>query len=122
MLPLLKISSDGKERNIKTCKAKLIDSLKRGEVVVTERRLNLLKEGKKIDKETLMRYDEFKEFYQRGKKSKLKNHREEKISEFKLETSKERMEKDYREIMESLAQEILDKFLEVSFDILENIS
>lgn len=102
--------------------AGLIEMPARGKFKITQRGIDLLKENPEyLDTKFLLRYDEFKEYIKRSKKkfdAELPNTGENTIDS---KTPQERMDEAYKEIREVLAQELLQKLLEVPFDKFEEI-
>ena len=87
-------------------KAGLLTSKKRGHVEITERGLQLLKQGYgKIDKDILKQFPEFAEFINGGKEEKLPS---EKTSTTEM-TPEEELEAAYQSIRQRLAQELLEQ-------------
>lgn len=102
--------------------AGLIEIPTRGKFKITQRGIDLLKENPEyIDAKFLLRYEEFREFIKRSKKRfdvEVANTGDNTIDS---KTPQERMDEAYKEIRETLAQELLQKLLEVPFDKFEEI-
>lgn len=102
--------------------AGLLESPKRGFIKITQRGIDVLKEGvEKINNDFLMRFDEFKEFIEKSKRGKTK----EKVyepSQFQDDKSPEEQIEDaflsYNQILKS---ELLEKLLQVDPSKFERI-
>jgi restriction system protein len=102
--------------------AGLIEIPTRGKFKITQRGIDLLKENPEyIDSKFLLRYDEFKEYIKRSDKRIDIEVTNTGCNIIESKTPQERMDEAYKEIRETLAQELLQKLLEVPFDKFEEI-
>ncbi|CDF58289.1 restriction endonuclease [Thermobrachium celere] len=102
--------------------AGLLNIPKRGQFQITEKGQNLLKENiQSLNTKYLLRYDEFKEFYNKNRKISKKENKEDEQEVIDSKTPYERMDEAYKEMRELLARELLQKLLEVPFDKFEEI-
>jgi restriction system protein len=96
-------------------KAGLIDSPKRGTLVITPRGLAILKEKpKKIDNTLLRRFSEFIDFQSYKKDGEDKPLSGEALQADNQQTPEETIENSYQAIRQSLAQELLDTVRKLS--------